>query len=1020
MATVHPRYEDTATIGWEDTAEIGWDQAIDLSVSTPLCLWLFDFDDGSYLWSTQAVTCDGESYEAKVDPESFDGVEIAGGYNGADRIQVVKDLTIEVWDPDGSYASADFAGLDVKIHAWVDDGSAAGVVRTFLMTVLSAIRVYDVLHLTLQDSFVYHELEKFYPNQPLVDDIWSSTGDSKLGYCMPVSFGTAYIPLPSVYVSGAKSLTASTISFNADTNTISDSGSGLGIFKNTNSIVTSGGSDNNGTYIPISVSASEIVLSSNDTITTEAAGDSVTITQGLRYYVLGEDTSTYTISQVRAPEGWPRTVWESADYTFSQETQDGYKVFQAIIHDADNDGTVDSNGLFRDGDRFAPIFAKYSRADTADLTNPAEILSDLVFSGSSITVDPGPYDLSVSFNGAFTERRRKYEWASEILLAANAALVIDETGHRQVRTLLNTPKAKIDTSEVFEDQFEYSPVLNKEPYDGGYIKFPKDGAPQALSYKYKVALDGSSSTNPTGDTLDLSFVWDSQEAQKLGILWLERSIDKKAEVSVEARLTQILRNPGDVVEVSGADYDADTSYHAVVRSVHITEDMEVGLDCERFGHDLSLYADISVSILTVEEDDTRKYWIRDPEFTGSYIVVSPDVYGGEYNNLPDAINSISGGRAAIFIKNGRYSHDNTITIPDVNLTIRGESRDGVILESPVNARLFERTDSVSNVYSFENFAIESQSTSTGYDMIRMEEGAWKLNLSNCKVDLWDDGSINSNGDTGIYVSGDGNGTVNIFDCYFDGGKRGAYTEGLGATTVTGSTFYAQTRASAEVDDLSSFLFTLNKVYEFVYFGVFDSSSGGLLAPGESFPSFPSSLISDNEIVAKNDSASGDDLCAIQISGIDSKIINNKITVGNTRNGSDNAKAIFTTISISEGQIANNTISMDTDITGYCSAIVVVGTNQASISTNTITCDASSASGVKGIDLGMNESAQHSSRNNVSNNVIDLVNNTADEVGIYLSGQSDDNYGDGNITINCGTNIDDTNGGTGNNIGFQAA
>jgi len=503
---VAPRFADTDAIGWENTDAIGWDQAVDLTSPHIIGAWLFNIDDESYLWSTQSITIDSDSYAAMVDPKSFGGIKIANSYNGAERIHVLEDIDIEIPDPDGTYSSANFIGKSVDIGLYVDDGETGYVIRTFLYSVKSAKKIYDILYLTLQDRFVSDELEDFYPNTDLVQNIWASDGDSQLGYCLPVPFGTAYIPMPSVYIDDQ------------------------------------------------------------------------------RYYVLGEDSGTYTIEEVRSPQSWPESVWTSTNFSFSQSTKDTHKVFQATIVDSDEDGTADNNGLFRDGNQFAPISTKYSNSNTSSTTNPAEIIADMIFSGSSIPVASNTFGLTeIVFNVAFPYRRKKYEWAAKVLKASHSALKLADNGSREVKSLVSTPKATFSAStNILEESFAYSRVLNQEDYDGGHIKFPKSGEPQHVLYEYRVGLGNSATTNPIDETLDLQFIQDSEVAQKVGILYFERVVKKKAEASFDAWVDAVIRNPDEVVLVSGDLYEGGTAYEVVIDNISISSDLTVSLNCTEF------------------------------------------------------------------------------------------------------------------------------------------------------------------------------------------------------------------------------------------------------------------------------------------------------------------------------------------------------------------------------------------------------------------------------------------------------
>ncbi len=505
MSDVVTRWEDTTAIGWEDTATIGWeDHAVDLTTSSVDFAWVFEIPGTGDYWSTQDITIAGQAYEAKVNPD-FDGIKIAKSYNGAERIHVLEDIEIQVPDESDSFSSSTYIGEDINVLIWVDDGTNSDFIRKFKFTCISAKVIYDVMHLVLRDAFAYHDLEVMYPDTVLISDVWMSDGDADLGYCMPIPFGTAYIPLPSAYITDQ------------------------------------------------------------------------------RYYVLGETDGTYTINEVRPPYDWPQSVWTSAGYSFTQSTKDSYRVFQAIIADSDEDGAADANGLFKQGGEFQPISTRYTRSDTDDKTNPAEIIADLIFNGSTINVDPSFWDLPVEFNGAFTERKNRYKWASMILKACHACLRIDANGNREVRSLVSTQQATLTSSNIIADSFSYDNIPDSDDqYDGGYIQFPEDGKPQHILYKYKVGLGGAASSNPTSDTLDLQFVEDTEDAQKLGVLYFERTINQKADIGFDAYIDMLRRNPDQVIEISGELYEGETAYNVVIDKMEIDADLTVKLSCTEF------------------------------------------------------------------------------------------------------------------------------------------------------------------------------------------------------------------------------------------------------------------------------------------------------------------------------------------------------------------------------------------------------------------------------------------------------
>lgn len=88
-----------------------------------------------------------------------------------------------------------------------------------------------------------------------------------------------------IYKPAATLSNKTTISFSdANPDTISDSASGFGIFSAGMIITVSGSTSNDGTYTIDSLTAGVITLVSGDELTTESAGDTVTITHSAQWY----------------------------------------------------------------------------------------------------------------------------------------------------------------------------------------------------------------------------------------------------------------------------------------------------------------------------------------------------------------------------------------------------------------------------------------------------------------------------------------------------------------------------------------------------------------------------------------------------------------------------------------------------------------------------------------------------------------------------------------------------------------
>lgn len=156
--------------------------------------WIFAVG-ATYFWGTRAVTVGGQAYTAAIDPESFSGVTINDNYSGSDRIHVCEQLSV-IATPATIPNPSTLIGDLVVVSCL--DGST--VKRTFFFRVKTAAKYYNRLFLTLQDILVYDALETMFPTTETISDIYPDTSNSSKDMCVPVIFGTAYIPLACCWV----------------------------------------------------------------------------------------------------------------------------------------------------------------------------------------------------------------------------------------------------------------------------------------------------------------------------------------------------------------------------------------------------------------------------------------------------------------------------------------------------------------------------------------------------------------------------------------------------------------------------------------------------------------------------------------------------------------------------------------------------------------------------------------------------------------------------------------------------
>lgn len=805
--------------------------------------WLFEVTTtapATYYWSTKAKTFDGQAYTFAILPDSFNGITLNRARSEM-GLQAPSELSFEVSNEGHSLTASDFNDASVLVKLVISDGTDEEIIAQWLFAAKTVVpSIYQKIKFECED-FVQKYLKGSWPNTPYVQDLFPSTdvrSDDKL--CVPVPFGTAYVPLRSVYIDEAISVTASTISAVATTGgancKIQDSANGLGDFEAKRYATISGFTEgaNNDSFFVESAAAGEIELPIGAGIVDEAAGDSVTIKQGSRYYVLGTTDGglTYTITKVRTPREWgKKSEWASGSYAMTQSTRidgDGnsWRVFQSIIADGDNDNTADAPGLWRSGDRFLDMPTKFTRSDTVSMTNPADViefvLEDMGVPSAKIDTGVGSSfeaagttfsGWGLTFNGAFWYRQDRTRVLATLLNMCHATLVI--TDKIELHVLSKTSQKTFTGADVIrmgeqgEGTFTYRPLSIEEVSDCGYIAWQQDDEPQDQFLQNIVAPAGTKN-EPSGENLEVPFVQDSQDVQRIGLLYYERRLNQIAETSSTVKGTCLALQPDDAVTINKDNYGGN--YAALIDRMHINPDISINITCVRFSASLSDWGDLSPTAITVAEDDTYQVWepviggpLSDQDVGRSAyevwgrpdLIVGPHANAGQFTSIQEAINALAFSRhLGIFILNGVYSHTSPNHLIDRDIRFRGESAAGVEIRNPagMNAFIGHNLDAV---FEFADLKFASQNTSSFAAMIKVygDNANGTDNLSTLILDrvLFELANYTSGTpyETGVYAY-NGDGTLIVRNgCEFDSGYAGVYTFAVDTAQVLDCIFRDQ-------------------------------------------------------------------------------------------------------------------------------------------------------------------------------------------------------------------------------------
>lgn len=153
--------------------------------------WLFEID--TLKLSTKEVSWSGNDYDPVIIASSFSGIKMRWNISGNGLI-APNDVNFAVSNPDATYSISDFEDKFCTIRLIIDGSE----IRTWKMKIKRAVSYYGKIDCVCVD-FLQDYLVGDYPKTKAPKELWpSDDGDVDDNYCVPVVFGTAYIPIRSV------------------------------------------------------------------------------------------------------------------------------------------------------------------------------------------------------------------------------------------------------------------------------------------------------------------------------------------------------------------------------------------------------------------------------------------------------------------------------------------------------------------------------------------------------------------------------------------------------------------------------------------------------------------------------------------------------------------------------------------------------------------------------------------------------------------------------------------------------
>jgi len=347
-----------------------------------------------------------------------------------------------------------------------------------------------------------------------------------------------------------------------------------------------------------------------------------------RYYLLGDTTDTYTISEVRSPASMgTKIAWTSPSYTFTQSTKPdadltNWRVFQPIIVDSNSDGVVDASGIWVSGTTILDMPTKFSKALTLSVTNPADIIRIVLRNMGCLDYDLNlaSFDTAkttfaswgLTWNFAFWYKENRTTVLSKLLAMCHACLVVGEQLSLQV--LSKVSQKTITSVEVTKSQetgpssFKYTDAIAEVNSDSAYVAWQQSGESQDTFLKTLVPAK-TTKLVVGSETIEFPGVQNTQHIQKLGTLYYQRKLLKEADVSCTLKGTCLALRPDDVITINYADFGG--SYDVLIDEVVISADVSINIRAIKFSVALDDWADLNPGAITISTDTT----------TGTYSVI---------------------------------------------------------------------------------------------------------------------------------------------------------------------------------------------------------------------------------------------------------------------------------------------------------------------------------------------------------------------------------------------------------------
>ena len=599
-------------------------QALVDSTSKEVC-WLFEVvtvAPVTYYWSTKTWTdtadelyfgsdrlyfdadtlefgAGGQAYTFKILPESFRGVTLQSNLSQYGTY-VPNELEFEITNSGNVLTDSDFNNAEVHLKLVLTDGPTTEIIRQWKYIVETAKGYYQKIKFTCKD-FVASVMEGDYPNGKYIDEIFDPYSDDLMpndapAYCIPIPFGTCYIPLRVVSSTGY----CKCYFLGSDDYTF------------TVAEVTS----------PRSLDCRQIWGSGDADFRILSKTDQQVQTDWKLLYphLMIIDGSLYSGTHTGANDA---AILTDSGSSWTNDVLIGRRVINSTDSSAayitDNDGTtitgtlsggtdnnwdtgdayyIQSSGIWVVNGKYQEILAKFSRNDTSSVTAPGDVLewvledmgvasADIDSAGTFTSCNTTYSGWGLAFNGAFYFKRLRTKIIAELLNSCNS--VIDVDTKVKLRVLSKTSQKTLTNADILSDSFKTT-FLKPNEFDSGVVSFQETGKPQDIFLKITVPAK-STKVNPSKEILNIPFVQDSQDIQALGTLYYQRKNLMESRSTFNAKSNCLALQPHDAITINHANYGG--SYDVVVDKMTIASDCTTSFTVIKYSENLDDFGDLS-------------------------------------------------------------------------------------------------------------------------------------------------------------------------------------------------------------------------------------------------------------------------------------------------------------------------------------------------------------------------------------------------------------------------------------------